>query len=191
MNYKLIIGSIALLLAVQISLASKGNFSLNGSDFLLNGEPFQIISGEMHFARIVPEYWRHRIQTAKAMGLNTIATYVFWNFHELTEGNFDFKSSSRNIRHFLDIIQEEGMYVLLRPGPYTCAEWDFGGLPSYLLSKQGMQVRTNDPQYMQYAERYIKNLLEEVRDHQITRGGPILMVQIENEYGSYGNDKVA
>ena len=133
-------------------LVSKGQlrhqFSLSPSDFLLDGKPFQIISGEMHPARIPVEYWRQRIQMAKAMGCNTIAAYIFWNYHETKEGVFDFKTDNHNIAEFIRICQQEGMWVLLRPGPYVCAEWDFGGLPSYLLKIPDIKVRCMDKRYM-------------------------------------------
>ena len=164
-------------------------FTLGPSDFLLDGKRFQIISGEMHPARIPPEYWRHRIRMAKAMGCNTIALYVFWNYHETAEGIFDFDSPSRDIARFVRIAQEEGMWVILRPGPYVCAEWDFGGIPSYLLRYPDLKVRCLDPRYMAAAERYIARLAAVVRPLLVDRGGPILMVQIENEYGSYGDDR--
>ncbi|MEI6137915.1 MAG: beta-galactosidase family protein [Mariniphaga sp.] len=165
------------------------SFSLAKSEFLLDGKPFQIISGEMHPARIPVEYWRHRIQMAKAMGCNTIAAYIFWNYHESEPGLFDFQSGNHNIAQFIRIVQEEGMYLILRPGPYVCAEWDFGGLPFYLLSIPDIKLRCMDPRYTQPAERYIKTLALQVKDLQVTKGGPILMVQIENEYGSYANDR--
>ena len=168
---------------------TRHTFSLGPSDFLLDGKPFQIVSGEMHPARIPPEYWRHRIRMAKAMGCNTIAAYVFWNHHERAEGVFDFTSPSRDIARFVRIAQEEGMWVILRPGPYVCAEWDFGGIPSYLLHYPDLKVRCLDPRYMAAAERYIAHLAAVVRPLLVSRGGPILMVQIENEYGSYGNDR--
>ena len=104
-------------------------FKLGKEDFLLDGKPYQIISGEMHPARIPRAYWRHRIQMAKAMGCNTIAAYIFWNFHEITEGVFDFKTNNKDIAAFVKLCQEEGMWVIFRPGPYVCAEWDFGGIP--------------------------------------------------------------
>ncbi|MBK8496608.1 MAG: beta-galactosidase [Chitinophagaceae bacterium] len=173
----------------QISFAQKHNFSLSKTDFLLDGKHFQVISGEMHPARIPKEYWRHRIQMAKAMGCNTIAAYVFWNYHEPKENVFDFKTENRNIAEFIKICQQEGMWVLLRPGPYVCAEWDFGGLPPYLLKYPDIKIRCMDPRYMAAAERYISQLAKQVAPLQCINGGPILMVQIENEYGSYGNDK--
>lgn len=168
---------------------TKHNFRLSAQDFLLDGRPFQIISGEMHPARIPKEYWRHRIQMAKAMGCNTIAAYVFWNYHETKEGSFDFTSGNHNIAEFIRICKEEGMWVLLRPGPYVCAEWDFGGLPPYLLKIPDIKVRCMDSRYMTAVTRYVNRLSKEIKPLQCTYGGPILMVQIENEYGSYANDK--
>jgi len=165
------------------------SFQLEKSEFLLDGKPFQIISGEMHPARIPVEYWRQRIQMAKAMGCNTIAAYIFWNYHESEPGVFDFQTGNHNIAKFIKIVQEEGMFLMLRPGPYVCAEWDFGGLPSYLLSIPDIKVRCMDTRYTEAVERYIKTLALQVKDLQVTKGGPILMVQAENEYGSYGNDR--
>ena len=176
-------------LTTTVSAQSKHSFTLAKKDFLLDGKPYQIISGEMHPARIPKEYWRHRIQMAKAMGCNTIAAYVFWNYHEQEEGKFDFASENRDIAAFVKLVQEEGMWVLLRPGPYVCAEWEFGGLPPYLLRIPDIKVRCMDPRYMAATERYVKALAEQVKGLQVTNGGPILMVQVENEYGSFGNDK--
>jgi beta-galactosidase len=181
---------LTLLVAAGLTQAAdRHTFQLGKDDFLLDGKPFQIVSGEMHPARIPPEYWRHRIRMAKAMGLSTIAAYIFWNFHETEEGRFDFTSPGRDIASFLRMAQEEGMWVLLRPGPYVCAEWDFGGLPAYLLRTPDIKVRCLDPRYMAAAERYVRALARVVKPLQVTEGGPILMVQIENEYGSYGNDR--
>lgn len=164
-------------------------FTFSQNDFLLDGKPFQIISGEMHPARIPEEYWRHRIQMAKAMGCNTIAVYIFWNYHESKEGIFDFKTGNHNISKFIRICQQEGMWVLLRPGPYVCAEWDFGGIPSYLLKIPDIKIRCMDSRYMNAVTRYINRLSQEIKPLLCNQGGPILMMQIENEYGSYGNDK--
>ena len=177
------------LIGTDTSAQSKHIFSLSKTDFLLDGKPFQIISGEMHPARIPREYWRQRIQMAKAMGCNTIAAYIFWNYHETREGQFDFKTGNRDIATFIKICQEEKMWVLLRPGPYVCAEWDLGGLPPYLLKYPDIKLRCMDPRYMEAAERYVNKLAKEVVSLQCINGGPILMVQVENEYGSYGNDK--
>ncbi|HEY3286342.1 MAG TPA: glycoside hydrolase family 35 protein [Gemmatimonadaceae bacterium] len=173
----------------QAPTPARHTFSLSATDFLLDGKPLQIRSGEMHPARIPAEYWRHRIRMAKAMGLNTIAAYVFWNYHEETEGRFDFATGNRDIARFVRIAQEEGMWVILRPGPYVCAEWDFGGLPPYLLRDPELRIRSMYPRYIAAAERYIARLADQVRPLLVTKGGPILMVQIENEYGSYGNDR--
>lgn len=175
--------------AACLGAAERHTFALAGDDFLLDGKPFQIISGEMHPARIPDAYWRQRIRMAKAMGCNTVAVYVFWNYHETAEGRFDFTTGNHDIARFMRICQEDGLWVLLRPGPYVCAEWDFGGLPPYLLRIPDLKVRCLDPRYMAAAERYIRALARVVKPLQASEGGPILMVQIENEYGSYGNDR--
>jgi len=164
-------------------------FALGPDVFLLDGKPFQIISGEMHPARIPAEYWRHRIRMAKAMGCNTIAAYLFWNYHEPSEGAFDFATGNHDVARFVRTAQEEGMWVLLRPGPYVCAEWDFGGIPPYLLRDPELKVRCLHPRYMAAVDRYLTRLAGLVRPLLVSNGGPILMIQIENEYGSYGNDR--
>jgi beta-galactosidase GanA len=164
-------------------------FELGKKDFLLDGKPFQMISGEMHPARIPVEYWRHRIQMAKAMGCNTIAAYIFWNYHEPAEGTFDFQTGNRDIVKFARICQEEGMWVLWRPGPYVCAEWELGGIPPYLLRIPDIKLRCRDSRYMVAVERYLTEMARLIKPLLVTKGGPILMVQIENEYGSFGNDK--
>ncbi len=164
-------------------------FALGQHAFLLDGKPFQIISGEMHPARIPREYWLHRIRMAKAMGCNTIAAYVFWNYQEVAPGQWDFHSGNHDIAAFIRLCQAEGMWVLLRPGPYVCAEWDWGGLPTWLLKIPDIRVRCMDPRYMAAVRKYIARLSMEVVSLQCDHGGPILMVQVENEYGSYGNDR--
>ncbi|WP_082443285.1 MULTISPECIES: beta-galactosidase [unclassified Sphingomonas] len=157
--------------------------------FLLDGKPFQMRSGEMHPARIPRAYWQHRIRMAKAMGLNTIAIYVMWNYHETAPGTFDFTSDNRDIAAFIRLCAAEGMLVYLRPGPYVCGEWDLGGLPAYLLKVPGIRLRhRDDATYMGAAERYIDRLATIVRPLMIDRGGPIAMVQIENEYASFSTD---
>ena len=178
-----------LLTGAWISAQQTHTFKLGQHDFLLDGKPFQIISGEMHPGRIPRQYWRQRIRMARAMGCNTIAAYVFWNYIETSKGHFDFHSESRDIATFIKMAQEEGMYVLLRPGPYVCAEWDFGGLPTYLLSIPDIKVRCSDPRYLEAVKRYVTALSAQVKPLLVTHGGPILMVQVENEYGSYGNDQ--
>lgn len=180
---------LACCIAQPVSAQHAHNFALSKTDFLLDGKPFQIISGEMHPARIPHQYWKHRIQMAKAMGCNTIAAYVFWNYHEQEQGSFDFSSGNHNIAEFIRLVQEEGMWVLLRPGPYVCAEWEFGGLPPYLLRIPDIKVRCLDARYMEAVERYVTALSAQVKPLLVSNGGPIIMVQVENEYGSYGNDK--
>ncbi len=174
---------------LSVQAQKNHTFKLGTTDFLLDGKPFQIISGEIHPARIPYEYWRHRILMAKAMGCNTISAYVFWNYHESEEGVFDFSTGNHNIAEFCKIVKEEGMWLILRPGPYVCAEWDLGGIPSYLLRIPDIKLRSLDPRYMAAAERYMANLAAEIKPYLVTKGGPLLMLQIENEYGSYGNDK--
>ena len=189
-------GRFKLLLIIGLLLTStisgqkvKHTFSLGPADFLLDGAPFQIISGEMHPARIPAAYWENRIKMAKAMGCNTISAYIFWNYHESEEGVYDFSSDNHNIGAFIKLVQDEGMWLILRPGPYVCAEWELGGIPPYLLRIPDIRFRCMDPRYMTAVERYITRLAEEMRPFQITKGGPLLMIQIENEYGSYGNDR--
>src|SRR5882757_268829 len=165
------------------------HFSLSKTDFILDGKSFQIISGEMHPARIPREYWRHRIRMAKAMGCNTIAVYIFWNYHESSPGIFDFTSGNKDIATFIRLCKEEGMWVMLRPGPYVCAEWDWGGLPSYLLKIPDIKIRCMDTRYMSAVKRYVTRLSAEIAPLQCIYGGPVLMVQVENEYGSYANDR--
>jgi len=190
MKKYLILSIFAILLGLPLrSYCQSHSFTFSGTEFLLDGKPFQIISGEMHPARIPAEYWQHRIRMAKAMGCNTIAAYIFWNYHEEKEGVYDFSTWNRDIRKFVKIAQEEGMWVILRPGPYVCAEWDFGGIPPYLLRIPDLKVRCMDERYMKAATNYITALAREIKPLQITEGGPVLMLQVENEYGSYGNDR--
>jgi beta-galactosidase len=164
-------------------------FSWRDDKFLLDGKPFVIRSGEMHYPRIPRAYWRDRIRKAKAMGLNTITTYVFWNVHEPRPGQFDF-SGNLDIAEFVRTAQQEGMLVIVRPGPYVCAEWDWGGFPAWLAAIPEMKVRTSDARFLSAADRYIESVGRELQSLQMTRGGPIIMVQVENEYGAFGNDKV-
>lgn len=163
-------------------------FELGDNDFLLDGKPFQIVSGEIHYPRVPREAWRHRMKMAKAMGLNTIGTYVFWNAHEPEKGVFDF-SGNNDIAEFVKIAQQEGLWVILRPSPYVCAEWEFGGYPYWLQNEQGMKVRSREPQYLEEYRKYINEVGKQLAPLQINHGGNVIMVQIENEYGSYGSDK--
>ncbi len=164
-------------------------FSIGHNEFLLDGKPFQIISGEMHFARIPRECWKERLHMAKAMGLNTVATYVFWNFHETEKGVYNFKDNA-DVAEFCRLAQEEGLWVIIRPSPYACAEWEFGGYPYWLLREKNLKVRSQDARFMEMSKNYFNALANEIVPLQITHGGPIIMVQIENEYGSYDSDKV-
>ncbi len=171
----------------HFTFAATGSFRIAGSTFLLDGKPFIIHSGEIHYIRVPHEYWRERLHTVHAMGLNTVCTYIFWNAHEPEPGQWDF-AGDKNVAEFVRTAQREGLNVLIRPGPYVCSEWDFGGLPAWLLKDPDIRVRCMDPQYMKAVKRYINRLAKELVPLQIDRGGPIIMVQVENEYGSYGND---
>lgn len=162
-------------------------FTWRDQDFLLDRKPFQIRSGEMHYARIPREYWRDRLKKLKAMGLNAVSTYMFWNFHEARPGQFNF-AGRHDAAAFVRTAQDEGLWVILRPGPYSCAEWDFGGFPGWLLATAGIRVRSSDPRFLAAARRYMLHVGVELAPLQVTRGGPILMAQIENEYGSFGSD---
>jgi beta-galactosidase len=164
------------------------SFEIDGDHFALDGTPFQIISGEMHYARIPREYWRDRFRKARAMGLNTISTYVFWNLHEPKPGVYDF-SGQYDVAEFVRTAQQEGLYVILRPGPYSCAEWDLGGYPAWLLADPNIVLRSSDEKFLAPAERWLHRLGQELAPLQIQHGGPILAVQVENEYGSFGDDK--
>ncbi len=159
---------------------------VNNEDFLLDGKAFQLRGGEIDPGRVPAAYWRHRIRMAKAMGLNTICPYIFWNDHERTEGKFDFKTESRNIGQFFRICKEEGMWVYLRPGPYVCGEWDGGGLPSYLWKYPDTKFRAmGNTRFTDPIARYFHELAKVVKPNMLVNGGSIIMVQIENEYGSY------
>ena len=167
---------------------SAHTFGWKDEHFLLDGQPFLIRSGEMHYPRVPRPYWRDRMRKMRALGLNTLCTYVFWGLHEPHPGQFDF-SGNLDLAEYLRTAESEGLRVLLRPGPYICSEWDFGGLPAWLLADPAMEVRSKDPKFLEAAGRYLERVGREVRRLQITHGGPILMVQVENEYGSYGRDK--
>jgi beta-galactosidase len=175
--------------SLQLRAQTPHTFATEGDHLTLDGKPFKVISGELHYARIPREYWPARLRMAHAMGLNTIATYVFWNVHEPTPGHFDF-TGNNDLATFIREAQQEGLYVILRAGPYSCAEWDLGGLPAWLLAdpKSAAALRSNDPAFMVPAERWLNRLAQEVTPLQVGRGGPILMTQVENEYGNYGSD---
>jgi beta-galactosidase len=161
----------------------------SGDQFLLDGKPFRIISGAMHYFRVVPEYWRDRLEKMRAFGLNTVETYVAWNLHEPHPGEFHFDGMLDIVR-FIETAADVGLKVIVRPGPYICSEWDFGGLPFWLLKDPTMQVRCVYPPYLAAVDRFFDALLPRLAPLQFKHGGPIIAMQVENEYGSYGNDKV-
>jgi beta-galactosidase len=163
----------------------KHTFEIKNGNFVYDGKPIQIHSGEMHFARVPKAYWKQRLEMIKAMGLNTVATYVFWNYQETAPGVWDFKTDSRNIAEFVKTAQEVGLFVILRPGPYACAEWEFGGYPWWLQKEKDLVIRANNKPFLDSCRTYINHLASQVKDLQITHGGPIIMVQAENEFGSY------
>lgn len=190
MKYKnLFISGFLICLAFQLfAQKPEHTFALGDSVFLLDRKPFQMISGEMHYARIPHECWRARMKAAKAMGLNTIGTYLFWNLHEPQKGRFDF-TGNNNITEFIKIAREEGLWVVLRPSPYVCAEWEYGGYPYWLQNEEGLVVRSNEPKFLNAYRNYILEVGRQLAPLQVNHGGNILLVQIENEYGFYGSDK--
>jgi beta-galactosidase len=163
-------------------------FAIGDTDFLLDGEPFQVLSGALHYFRVHPEQWADRIRKARLMGLNTIETYVAWNAHAPSPDSFRL-DGELDLGRFLDLIAEEGMHAIVRPGPYICAEWTNGGLPAWLLSACGAGIRRNDPSYMAAVAGYLAALAPVLVPRQADRGGPVILVQAENEYGAYGCDK--
>ena len=156
-------------------------------DFYLDGKPFKILSGAIHYFRIPEEDWYHSLYNLKALGFNTVETYVAWNLHEPTEGNFNFEGNL-DIEKFLQTAQDLGLYAIVRPSPFICAEWEFGGLPAWLLNKD-MRIRSSDPAFIEMVGRYYDHLLPRLVSRLLDNGGNILMMQVENEYGSYGEDK--
>jgi beta-galactosidase len=162
-------------------------FQIGEHGFLLGDKPIEIRCGEVHAARVPREYWRHRLRLARAMGLNTVCAYLFWNVHEPTEGHFVWEGQA-DLAEYCRIAQEEGLWVLLRPGPYVCAEWEMGGLPWWLVKDDDIKLRSRDPRFMAAARRYLLETGRVLAPLQVTRGGPILMVQVENEYGFFGKD---
>ena len=180
---------IALLFTVCATLpAQQPALTAASGHFMLRGKAIQIISGEMHYARIPRAYWRDRLRKARAMGLNTISTYVFWNLHEPSPGKYDF-AGEKDVAEYIRIAGEEGLNVILRPGPYVCAEWDLGGYPAWLLADTTMMLRSTQPQFIAAASRWLDRLGRELAPLISGRGGPIIAVQVENEYGSFDKDK--
>lgn len=163
-----------------------GQFEIK-DNFYLDGKPFQVISGSIHYFRVVPEYWRDRLEKLKAMGCNTVETYIAWNVHEPKKGAFDF-GGRHDLVKFVRTAQELGLYVILRPSPYICAEWEFGGLPAWLLQEDGMHLRSCHESFLNHVREYYDRLFPLITPLQITEGGPVIMMQVENEYGYYGDD---
>lgn len=178
---------IALLATITMS-AQKGTFEAGKGTFLLNGKPFVVKAAEIHYPRIPREYWDHRIKMCKSLGMNTVCIYIFWNIHEQKEGEFDF-TGNQDIAEFCRVAQKNGLYVIVRPGPYVCAEWEMGGLPWWLLKKKDIRLREQDPYFMERVGIFEEKVAEQLAPLTIENGGPIIMVQVENEYGSYGEDK--
>ena len=181
--------SLLALAPAQMMAADKGGtFTTGNKTFLLNGKPFVVKAAELHYPRIPRPYWDNRIKMCKALGMNTVCLYVFWNIHEQQEGQFDF-TGNNDVAEFCRLCQKNGMYVIVRPGPYVCAEWEMGGLPWWLLKKKDIKLRERDPYFMQRVEIFEKEVGKQLAPLTIQNGGPIIMVQVENEYGSYGVDK--
>lgn len=157
-------------------------------DFLLDGEPIKLISGAIHYFRLAPAQWEDSLYNLKALGANTVETYIPWNIHEPKEGTFDFEGM-KDVVAFVNLAQELGLMVILRPSVYICAEWEFGGLPAWLLKESGIRLRSTDPRFMEKVKNYYTVLLPKLAPLQVSQGGPVIMMQIENEYGSYGMEK--
>ena len=164
------------------------DFVVGKGSFMLDGKPFVVKAAEVHYPRIPRPYWEHRIKMCKALGMNTLCLYVFWNIHEQREGEYDF-TGQNDVAEFCRLAQKNGMYVIVRPGPYVCAEWEMGGLPWWLLKKKDIKLRERDPYFMERVRLFEKEVGKQLGSLTIENGGPIIMVQVENEYGSYGIDK--
>ena len=184
----LLLATLLLAFAVNATAQKKESFAIGDKTFLLNGKPFIVKAAEVHYPRIPRPYWEHRIKMCKALGMNTLCLYVFWNIHEQQEGVFDF-TDNNDVAEFCRLAQKNGMYVIVRPGPYVCAEWEMGGLPWWLLKKKDIRLREQDPYFMERVKIFEQKVGEQLSPLTIQNGGPIIMIQVENEYGSYGEDK--
>ena len=185
---KTIIATLLFCLSTLTAQARGGDFTAGKNTFMLNGQPFVVKAAELHYPRIPRPYWDQRIKMCKALGMNTICLYVFWNIHEQQEGKFDF-TSNNDVAAFCRLAQKNGMYVIVRPGPYVCAEWEMGGLPWWLLKKKDIRLREDDPYFMARVKAFEAEVGRQLAPLTIQNGGPIIMVQVENEYGSYGVNK--
>ena len=179
---------LACVLPDRAMAAERESFAVGKNTFLLNGKPFVVKAAEVHYPRIPRPYWEHRIKMCKALGMNTLCLYVFWNIHEQKEGVYDF-TGQNDVAEFCRLAQKNGMYVIVRPGPYVCAEWEMGGLPWWLLKKKDIRLRERDPYFLERVRLFEKEVGKQLAPLTIENGGPIIMVQVENEYGSYGEDK--
>jgi len=179
---------LALVLCVRIAAAAvPRKFWIEEDTFLKDGSPFVIRAGALDYFRVPPQYHRDRMQRLKALGLNTVSTYIAWNYHERVEGQIE---RVEELTSYLDLAQEEGLLVFLRVGPYICAEWEFGGLPAYLLAKPYLRLRTFDMQYLAAVGRFWDHVMPRLKGHLYSEGGPVVLVQIENEFGHFGNCEV-
>ncbi|WP_165490871.1 glycoside hydrolase family 35 protein [Chryseobacterium gleum] len=183
-NFNRYFSIILLFFSLNTVFSQKGKFEIKDGHFLLNGKPFTIYSGEMHYPRVPSAYWKHRLEMMKAMGLNTVTTYVFWNYHEEAPGKWNF-SGEKDLQKFIKTAQETGLYVIIRPGPYVCAEWEFGGYPWWLQKNKELEIRRDNKAFLEECWKYISQLAKQITPMQITNGGPVIMVQAENEFGSY------
>lgn len=186
--------SILAIFAFALSVSAKQKpqtihtFTQGDGTFLLDGKPFIVKAAELHYARIPREYWDHRIKMCKALGMNAICAYVFWNYHEPQQGVWDF-SGNHDLAAFMELCKKNGMWVIVRPGPYVCAEWEMGGLPWWLLKDRSIKLRTLDEKFMKPAIAFENKVAEVLAPYRLENGGNIIMVQVENEYGSYAKDK--
>ena len=169
-------------------VTAPSRFAIGPTDFELDGRPHRILAGALHYFRVHPDLWADRIRKARLMGLNAIETYVAWNAHEPRRGEWQ-ADDGLDLGRFLDLVAAEGMHAIVRPGPYICAEWDNGGLPAWLFRDPDVGVRRSEPHYLEAVRGYLRRVYEVVAPRQVDAGGPVILVQVENEYGAYGADK--
>lgn len=170
-----------------VAVIQGAKFTYDTEHFYIDGSPFQIIGGQFDPQRIPRQYWKDRLSMAKAMGLNTVFSYIFWHELEPQPGEWNF-ADNNDIAGWYEAVQDAGLYAVIRPGPYVCGETEWGGYPGWLNNIKNMSVRANNPQFLARSKTYLETLSSHVGKYQVTEGGPILMVQIENEYGWFGSD---